>query len=212
MNEIVGVVRAQMDALLELLERARAAHCREARDKAEWQAADWRKRARRDARERVGKAAREERERLEHEIRMARAEIDTELRKQARVRDLELIRAGRVALGEALAQRWRNAAAQREWVEAALAEAAGVLLGRNWTLEHPADWPAGARAAAVELAGARHGAKIELRATADLDAGLRILEGGAGIDMSIAGLMANARTIEGELLAEIRRTAPGERS
>jgi pimeloyl-ACP methyl ester carboxylesterase len=211
MNEIVGIVRAQMDALLELLENARALHCRDSRERAALQAADIRQRAHRSARERVRKAAREERERLEREIRMAQAELDTELRRSARTRDLALIRAGRDALEASLMARWRSAEARRSWAECALKEAAEVLRRRNWTLEHPADWPAGERDAIIALASERFGAKLKASPSRALRAGLKILDGGAVIDMSIAGVMANERAIEGELLAEFKRIAAGER-
>jgi hypothetical protein len=210
MNDIVGIVRAQMDALLELLEQARASRCRELREQAEREAAEIRRRARRNARERVRKAAREERDRLEHEIRMTQAEVDTELRRRARARDIELIRAGRAVLRQALAARWNDADGRREWTEAAIAEAGGVLLGRTWTLQHPAEWPAEERDAAIALATSRQGATVQAEADGGLEAGLRILDGGAEIDMSIAGLVANERRVEGELLAEFRHPAEGE--
>lgn len=212
MNEIDGVVRAQVDALMELLEESRSAHCRQAIEQAELQAAELRRRARKAARERVSKAAHEERDRLEHEIRMAQAEIDTEQRRRARKRDLELIRAGREVLRQALAGRWDDAACRRDWARVTLREAADVLLGREWTLEHPASWAAAERDAALEFAREQLGATITAMPAAGLDAGLRVRSAGALVDMGIPGLMANDRAIEGELLAEFSRAVEGERS
>lgn len=212
MKQTDSIVRMQVDALMELLEQSRSAQCQQAREGAELQAAELLRRARRAARERVSKAAQEERARLEHEVRMVEAEIETEQRRRARRRDSMLIDAGRKLLGDALAARWSRADARRAWTVCALEEAAGVLLGREWTLEHPQDWPDEERRRAIELAHERCGAKVATRPTDGLEAGLKIRSGGALVDMSIAGLLANERTIEGELLAEFNRTAEGEES
>jgi hypothetical protein len=205
-----SIVRTQVDALKELLEQSRNAQCREAHDQAAMQALELRRKARRQGHERVTKAAREERARLEREVRMIEAEIETEHRRRARQRDMALIEAGREALVPALTARWADAASRAEWAECALAEAASVLLGTAWTLEHPRDWAARERDAALKLASERYGADVEARSVDDLEVGLRIRSAGALVDMSIPGLMSNERTIEGELLAEFNRAAEGE--
>jgi hypothetical protein len=212
MNESDGIVRMQVDALKELLEQSRSSQCSEARERAELQAGELRARARKQARERVGKAAHEERERLEREVRMVEAEIDTEQRKRARARDSALIEAGRTTLEQALAAQWRQRADREAWAEAAVADAAAVLLGREWTLEHPADWAADERDRLIKHAQSHFGATVKARTDDQLRAGLRIRSKGALVDMSIAGLLANARSIEGELLAEFNRAAEGETS
>lgn len=212
MNETDGIVRAQVGALMQLLEQSRDARCREALEQAEAQASELRRNARKLARERVSRAAREERERLDYEVRMVEAEIETEQRKHARRRDLALIEAGRAALRDALAARWRQRDARQAWAEITVTEAAEVLLGREWLLEHPADWPAEERDAALAAARERCGATIEAKPVDELDAGLRIRSEGALVDMSVPGLLANQRTIEGELLAEFNRLAAGEKS
>lgn len=212
MNENGGVVRIQVDALMDLLEKSRSTHCTGVREQAELQAQEIRRRARRIARERVSKAAHEERERLEREIRRVEAEIETEQRKRERLRDMALIEAGRERLARALAARWESPAERARWAETAVLEAAEVLLRREWTLEHPADWPAEERDRAIEFAGARCGATVTAKAAGGLDAGLRIRSGGALVDMSIPGLLANEHSIEGNLLAEFHRVARGEAS
>jgi hypothetical protein len=212
MNESDGIVRMQVDALKELLEQSRSSQCSEARERAALQAGELRTRARKQARERVGKAAREERERLEREVRMVEAEIDTEQRKRARARDSILIEAGRTTLEQALAARWRQRADREAWADAAVADAAAVLLGREWTLEYPADWPADERDRLIEHAQSHYGAAVNARPDDQLKAGLRIRSKGALVDMTIAGLLANERSIEGELLAEFNRAAEGETS
>ena len=212
MKETDGIVRTQVDALMALLEQSRSSHCSTVQEQAALEAAEIRRRARKLARGRVSKAANEERLRLEHEVRMVEAEIDTEHRRRARQRDMALIEAGRKALAETLAARWGERAQRRAWTEAALAEAAEVLLRRTWTLEHPADWAAEECDQAIEFARAHCGATVEAAPVDTLDAGLRIRSEGALVDMSIPGLLANERTIEGELLAEFNRAAEGDKS
>jgi hypothetical protein len=210
MNETDGIVRMQVEALMELLSQSRDAQCRETLEGAALQAAELRRRARRAARERIRKAAREERARLEREVRIVEAELHTEQRKRARARDMALIATGRAALADALEARWRDVDAQRAWTEATIGAAAEVLLKREWLLEHPAEWPGEACAQAVAFARSHCGASLEPRAVPDLAAGLRIRAGGALVDMSIPGLLANERAMEGELLAEFNRMAGGE--
>jgi hypothetical protein len=201
-----------VDALKELLVQSRNAQCREARDQAELQAMELRRKARRQARERVTKAVHEERARLEREVRSVEAEIETEQRRRARQRDMALIQAGYEALVPALTARWADEASRAEWAECALAEAASVLLGTGWTLEHPRGWAGEERDVTLKLASERYGADVEARSVDELETGLRIASAGALVDMSIPGLMSNERTIEGELLAEFNRAAEGERS
>jgi F0F1-type ATP synthase membrane subunit b/b' len=210
MNESDSIVRKQADALKQLLEQSRNAHCRTVHDQAEAQAAEIRKRARRAARDRVSKAAHEERARLERELRLVEAEIETERRRRGRLRDSALIEAGRAALASALAKRWGDPAERAEWAEAAVIEAGEVLLGRAWVLEHPASWAADEREQALAFARERCGVEIEAQADEALAAGLRVRTDGASVDMSVAGLLANERSLEGALLAEFNRVAEGE--
>ncbi|HUG99772.1 MAG TPA: hypothetical protein VMQ83_11455 [Gammaproteobacteria bacterium] len=212
MNELDGIVGVQVDALMDLLEKSRDAHCAQIHEQAELQAAEIRRRARRLARERVSAAAHEERARLEREIRMVEAEIETEQRKRARARDMALIEAGRGRLADALTARWKARTERERWAQSAVLEAGEVLLGREWTLEHPPHWPAEERDRAIEFARERCGATVTVKAVGELDVGLRIRSAGALVDMSIPGLLANARTVDGELLADFNRVAEGEAS
>ena len=198
-----GIVRTQADALKQLLEQSRDAQCRELREQAELQARELTQRARRQARAKVSAAAHEERARLEREVRVVEAEIETELRRRERERDLALIAAGRDALREALVERWDDPAERAEWAEALMEEAQAVLFGREWTLEHPADWAGEERDAAIAYAREKCGAEVTTTPVPDLSQGLRIRCKGALVDMSVSGLMAHTRAIEGALLAEV---------
>jgi vacuolar-type H+-ATPase subunit E/Vma4 len=203
MNEIVGIVRAQLDGLLELLEQSKTRYCETTLEAARSQAADYRKRARRVARERVHRAVSSERERMERELRLAVAGIETEQRRLGRQRDLELIRTGWTALEDALRARWRDDEGRRGWVDAALQAAGSLIPGKDWTIEHPADWPEDERDRALARAREVFGVKARSASADDLEAGLRIVNGGTVLDMSPPGILAQRRTIEAELLAEL---------
>lgn len=198
-----GIVRTQAEALKALLEQSREKQCRELKERAALEAREIRRRARRQGRERVSRAAHEERARLEREVRLVEAEIETEQRRRERLRDLALIEAGRGALRQALAARWQDREQRLQWAAATMQEARAVLFGREWTLEHPADWAAEERDAAVLYAREKCDATVTATAAEELAAGLRIRCKGALVDMSVAGLMAHGRAIEGALLAEI---------
>ncbi|NGX17053.1 hypothetical protein [Wenzhouxiangella sp. XN24] len=210
MNQVDGVVRMQADALKALLEQSRDDRCAELGERAALQAAEMRTRARRKARERVARAVAEERARMEREVRAVEAEIETEHRRRARRRDLALIEAGGEALREALQRRWTDEGARRDWAQTVVREAAEVLLGRDWVLEHPADWPAAERDDALAFAADEAGARCTAQASDAVAAGLRIRSDGALVDMSIAGLLANRARIDGQLLAELADEAEGE--
>ena len=205
-----GIVQAQAEALKALLEQSRESQCRELREQAELQARELTRRARHQARERVSNAAHEERARLEREVRMVEAEIETEQRRRERERDLALLAAGRGALREALEARWQDRDQRLQWAVATLQEARDVLFGREWTLEHPAEWAEQERDAAIAYAREKCDAELNATAVRDLTHGLRIRCKGALVDMSVAGLMAHTRAIEGALLAEVAAATDGD--
>ena len=167
------------------------------------QAGDYTRRARRVARERVRRAVSGERERMEREMRLAAAGIETEQRRLGRQRDLELIRAGWTAIEDALRARWCDDKGQRRWVDAALQAAGSLMPGKDWTIEHPADWPERERSRALARAREVFGVEARSAAADDLQSGLRIVNGGTVLDMSPKGILAQRRTIEAELLAEL---------
>jgi hypothetical protein len=205
-----GIVQTQAEALKALLEQSRDTRCRELREHAALQAREITQRARRRARARVRAAAHEERARLESEVRMAEAEIETEQRRRERQRDLAMIEAGARALREALEARWQDRDQRLQWAATTMQEAREVLFGGDWTLEHPADWAGEERDAAIAYAREKCGAEVSPTPAPDLAHGLRIRCKGALVDMSVAGLMAHTRAIEGALLAEIDRVEGGD--
>lgn len=212
MSDSNSIVGSQVGALMKLLERSRKDHCREVLEDAAEQADEIRRRARRQARERVSATVSEERARMDNAIRMVAAEIETEKRRIERQRDQKLIQAAGRKLSEVLTRRWSNDEDRRAWTEVTLSEAASVLRSKEWTLEHPPGWADEERDRAIELARTRFDATLKARATDDLSTGLRIHAQGVMVDMSLEGLLANQRIIEGELLAEFNRAAKDENS
>lgn len=207
MSDHDSIVGTQVNALMELLKQSRKDHCREVLDEAREQTAEIRRRARRQARDRVSATVSEERARMDNALRMVAAEIETEQRRRERRRDQKLIDAANQKLSEALARRWDSDDGRRTWTEAALDEAATVLRSKEWTLEHPPGWADKERDETIKLAKARYDATLKARSTDELSAGLRIHAKGVSVDMSLDGLLANQRIIEGELLAEFNRAA-----
>lgn len=209
MKESDGIIDTQTRALKDLVEKSQQEQCRTTREQAELKAREIRRDARRQARERVGQAVEEERARMQQEVRVVEAEIETEQRRRSRRRDIQLIASGSGMLKEALMKRWEDEDGRREWARVTLAEAAEVLLGRDWTLEYPADWAEPERDEAVKWADEHLGAKLAAKPVEDLERGLRIRSRGASVDMSISGLMADTRSIHGALLAALYRADQG---
>jgi hypothetical protein len=207
MSHNPSIVGSQVEALLKLLDRSRQEHCERVLENARSQAAEIRQRARRQARERIATTVTDERNRMDNAARMVTAEIETEQRRREQRRDQALIKLASGKLGQALEKRWHDSGDRQAWSEATLAEAAMVLRSREWTLEHPPDWSEAERDATLERGRDRFGATIKARSAGELSAGLRIHAQGVMVDMSLEGLLANQRIIEGELLAEFNRTA-----
>lgn len=120
----------------------------------------------------------------------------------------ELARRGLVRLAEELQTLWReDPHARRCWLERALSEAARVLPGEHWILEHPCDiGPEDLHRAVDKLCP---GVSVEPQPRAALVTGFRVSSGNAAIDLTPSGLLARPSRIAGRLLAK-QSTAPPE--
>lgn len=217
MSEIDSIAGTQLNALLELVKQSREKHCREVLDNARAEADRIRRAARKQAREKISQTVRDERQRMNNEVRMAEAEIETEQRRRGRRRELALLKAGRKALAEALEARWQEPANRRLWAQGALIETATIVRSttvraREWTMEHPVDWAEEEIDPIVQYAQQHFQATVRPQPSEALGAGVRIRSQGVLIDMSIAGLLANEQTMEGELLAEFNRAVKEQTS
>lgn len=203
MKPVTSVVEAQLDALIEGLERDFEERRRELLDKARAQARVVLRQARRSARTRARQAVATERSEREASLRRARASFDSRLRRMRQSVDLELLQQSHAELRDALLRRWQDPAARMVWLALTLEEAGTCLPPGNWRLEYPQgqdpQWlreGLDARAADGE---------VELIASAELKAGFRLTRAGAVLDLGLDGLLSQGEELAGLLLAELHR-------
>ncbi len=199
-ESIVDVqLRAMLDGIEQDLAQRREAMLEEARREAHSRLRE----SRRQARQRMSAAVTEAREQWYDSLRRARAALAARLRHKQQELDREQLQHGERELRDALAARWQDAAARREWAEVLLQDALERLPRERWLVTYPATLAASEAQALLAAAGPD--VVLESEPDADLEAGFRLHCAEACIDMSIAGLLAQSEEIAGELLAEIRR-------
>ena len=159
-----------------------------------------------NARAVVRAAARAKRERVAERCRQARAASETRDRSSSFAKDGELTRRARLALPSAIERRWRDPATRREWCRAALAVASRRLVGRDWTSAVAMEVSTAERDELVATA-AGLGASLTWSAEAPPALGLRIVAGGACVDATLDGLLADAAAVEARVLAVLRGLA-----
>ena len=180
-------------ALLDLVEDDRRAQCAAIAAQAERQAAAALDQARTEARRRVREAFAEERARLQSRLAAARAELQTRQRLHVQQQAAAWLATGWQSLPLAL----------RQWVDAAVAEAANVLAPGGWRIVHAPGWPADERDALAARLPCGHGSGVEFTEHAGLGAGLRIVAGRNVVDATLAGLLADREAIGARLLGDL---------
>jgi hypothetical protein len=139
----------------------------------------------------------------------AQAQIATEMR----VRDQALaagnLRDGCPMLVNAVADRWTDAGARRLWAAHLAAQARLRLRPGAWVVEHPRDWRAEERDAFLAELPPERRETVSFRAVDDIDAGLRVVAGGAVLDATPERLLADKPAVKALLLAEIARERSG---
>ena len=210
MTQAPKVENTAVAGLLRLLEESGAGQCEQLRVQAAEKIEAIRRQAYRQARQRIRRAVADERERMRTEIGRVEAEVETELRRRGLRRAAQLVEAGRAGLDQVLQERWQDAAARANWSASLLDLCERVLLGRDWLLQCPADWPEAERQVAIDRARIRAGAALEIKDDPELTAGLRLHCGGVTVDMSVAGLLSDRAAIEGALLHIHSRVGQGE--
>lgn len=190
-------------ALLALIAEYRDRRCRELREAAEQQARALLAKAHRAARGRVHAALAQARRDAEHRLAAAEAAFDTREREQLLALAAHTLRRAWPRLQAALRNRWLDAGARRDWIQAALDDALRLLPGREWQITHPADWE---RAEATAWLQAHPEIRVtDWRATDDCAAGLRICAASVCLDASLDGLLADRAMIESRLLDQVER-------
>lgn len=160
--------------------------------------------ARKAARGRVREAIGELRREGELRLARAHAQLDAELRSTAQRQSARAVANAMPMLREALAARWRETEARKEWI-AAIAQLAAKRLQRGaWQVAHPADWNAEEQKGFSDAVGADG---ITFKADKTVSAGLRIAADQATLDATPDGLLADTRTIAALLLDELTKEA-----
>jgi len=204
MNE-PSLYQVQADALIRQLERDRDKRCRALeRETEEWSRQHLRE-ARTQAIRRFHKAAEMEREHSSRAIAAAEAALWAEARGRHQQHLSAMVQAVIGKLPAALEKRWQTAPHRRQWVAAALADAERRLDAGEWQ----------ARIAPLpdeeSLPAAVGDARITWRADPAIRAGLIVDKGGARLDASIVGLLADTSLLESHiltLLGEVREGGP----
>lgn len=200
-----GVLEAQVQALLQLLEQYRQERCAQLQAEAMTKAGALVRQAHRAARQRMGEAVQAERLRARQQLAASRAQVQTRLRQQQYQTAHLMLRHGWELLGTAVLQRWKNAPARRQWVSGLLHQALHALPRCHWVIEHPPGWESVECESLLPALQGHCGALPRFRADANLHAGLRICAEGACLDGTLEGLLADRNAIEADLLAQLQR-------
>lgn len=211
MKEPAGLVDAQLQHLLRVVEHHRDERCARVLEAARVQAQQLLKRARREARARVHQAIETSREQARRQLASAQAQHQTQLRMQRQREDLALLARAWQPLHDRLLGRWQQSDSRRSWIDALVSQALATLIDRHWRIEHPADWPEAERATLEARLSAELGQAPAFSAHEAVTAGLRIRAGDACIDGSLTGLLRARDSIEAMMLAALndcRRAAP----
>ena len=197
-----SIVAAQLQALLEHLERDSERRCSTERASARARAQAIVRSAFAEARRRMQEAVRYERTRLEDGLVLRRAELEAARRREAHAALQLLVRRACDALPALLERRWSDPAARREWCEGALAAAALRLRGTDWAIEIASGTGEEERQNLLTRAAALRAGSHTLSERSELGAGLSVRATGATLDASVAGLLDDPAAIGARVLHE----------
>lgn len=210
MKRFAGILHHQVQRLDDAIRHQQEMRCREIIADADRKA----KQAIRDSRGRLLKhqqqAVREERQRREHELLIAKSRVETAQRRRAFARHEKVLQSAWPLLLEALALRWLDADHRRAWCDMIVTEAAATLMGTDWVIEHPADFPADDRDALLDRVHTLGLAAPSFAACKDIPSGLRIRTGTSCLDGTIDGLLGSRDDVEALLLAAWEQQAEQE--
>jgi vacuolar-type H+-ATPase subunit H len=197
------IVSAQLQHLLDVVERNRDERCNALLDEARAQARQLTRRAHREARARLRSMVLAAREQARQQLASAKAQQHTRLRLQRHRADKELLARAWQPLARRMQQRWQQAGSRRLWINNLLDQASAMLIDRHWRIEHPVDWPEQERTELEAQLGRELGNPPAFAARAEIAAGLRICAGAACIDGTLEGLLRARTRIEALMLATL---------
>jgi vacuolar-type H+-ATPase subunit E/Vma4 len=196
-----SVLGSKVRHLLDVVTQHRDEKCAAIQASAQAEAKTKLRAAWREARERLHNDNVETRRRVERSQASHAAQQQTRLRQLRQADDEALLDTARAALQAALLLRWQQPLSRQQWCEALVTAAVTTLDGREWTVEHPTDWPMSEHDALRERISSMCGKTPRLQANADISAGLRICTAATCMDATIAGLLQDRERIDAELLA-----------
>jgi DNA primase len=204
MSAAKPIVDAQLQHLLEIVDRRREEHCAGVREEAQAQARQIVRQARRETRSRAHENLLELREQIRQQLVSADARQRTRQRQQRQQVEQALINTAWQQLPGALQRLWNDRNRRRRWVNELVRQAAATLIDAHWCIEHPPDWPGQECNDLKARLSNEFDCFPSFEAQSTVVAGLRISAGGACVDGSIGGLLQGRTRIEAMLLARIR--------
>ncbi len=188
-------------SLLKLVDDERDEACRRILAEAERAAGEALRQVHRKEREHLRRRVNEERTRIQSKIQAVEAERVTRERRQQALRSADILAQAWPLVRAELLARWRDPAGRQRWVARSLRDAARALPAGPWTVRHAAGWPATEQQAVRDALARELGVEPHLRTEPDIAAGLVIDSGGAVLDASLDGLLADRPRLEARLLA-----------
>lgn len=210
-----NTVDTPREALIELIAETRNARSAEILDQAHEQARARIRAIFKEARQRVTRAIEAERTRAHSLLAINAARLETHNRQRYQDAVQHMLSRTRHRLGAALCTRWEQPDSRRLWLDNLLEQALRKLPAATWQIDHPADWDVTEIEHWREKIQQRTGSAPTLRPDTKMPAGLHIQAGGASLDGSLNGLLADERAVQAKLLAQLEAalpTATGEKS
>lgn len=192
-----------LQVLLERVERDREERCREILQGARSEAEAMRAQAYAQARRRLHQAVRDERQRLREQLESARATQETRQRQAYHEQSNTALAKAWELLEQALENRWRTPEGRREWLVGALEQAERFLPPGTWTIAHPPELASDELPTDLDTTLGPDQVTLATEADPALNAGIRIRCGGAELDATPAGLLADPKRVRSWLLATL---------
>jgi hypothetical protein len=187
--------------LLKLVAEQRDETCRRLIAEAERSARELLRQTHRKQRAHLHRRVLEERARIHARIQAVEAERVTRERRQQARSSAGVLEQAWPLLQAGLQRRWQDGEGRRRWVQRCVREAVGALPAGPWTVRHAPGWTAAEQQAVRDELTRLLGVEPQLRSDAGIEAGLIIDSGGACLDGSLDGLLADRQRLEARLLA-----------
>ncbi len=203
MSEPKSIIDAQVQHLLDVVDKHRSNQCNKLRTAARESANRLISNAHSDARKRLHDNIKKARNYAHQKLTSTRALLQTRKRMARQQIDEALLEDAWNQMQTSLQALWDDEVSRQQWTTSLLETALTTLVSNMWTIQHPASLT-DTEAAALQLqVYERLGHSPELEASEQISAGLRICTDGACIDGTSDGLMHDRQTIEASILAAV---------